>query len=65
MVYTDLWQKLSGRQTVLAEVVNPPDRPLNVARRLIQGALAWRNYSSATIGSVLSIRYPAFPLEIA
>ena len=50
---------------MLAEVVNPPDRPLNVARRLIQGALAWGNYSSATIGSVLSIRYPAFPLEIA
>ena len=56
---------MSGRQTVVSKVVNPLGRLTNVFRRPIQGAVAWRNYSFATIGSVSSIRYPAFPLEIA
>ena len=55
---------LSGRQTVVSKVVNPLDRLTNVFGRQIQGAVAWRYYSFATIGYVSSIRYPAFPLEI-
>ncbi len=57
-------QELSGRQTVLAEVVDPPDRPVNVAGRLLQGAATQGNYSFATIGRVLSVGQPAVALEI-
>ena len=56
---------MSGRQAVVSKVVNPLDRLTNVFGRLIQGAVAWRNYSFATIGSVSSIRYPAVTLESA
>jgi len=50
---------------VVSIVVHPLEQLTNVFGRLIQGAVAWRNYSFATIGSVSSIRYPAFPLEVA
>ncbi len=55
---------MSGRQTTVSKVINPLDRLTNVFGRPIQGAVAWRNYSFATIGPVWSIRYPAIPLEI-
>ena len=57
-------QELSGRQTVLAEVVDPPDQPVNVTGRLLQGAATQGNYSFATIGRVLSVGQPAVAMEI-
>jgi len=42
-----------GRQTLLEEVVYPPDPLVNIVGCALQGAGAQRNYASATIGRVL------------
>jgi len=44
--------KVSGRQTLLAEVVYPPDCPVNVVGCALQGAGTQRNQAFATIGRV-------------
>jgi len=38
---------------MLTEVVDPPDRPVNVVACVLQGAGTQRNYVSATIVRVL------------